>query len=349
MRIAITADPYIPVPPAGYGGIERVIDLLVRGLHARGHRVSLIGHPASQTSAELIPYGVPPHSSTGARMRELAQVGSVLWRRRSEWDLVHSFGRLAALVPILRSHRLAKIQTYQRQIPWKGVGRAFHMARGSLRFTACGGHMYRERKHEASLSAWSTVSNGVPMDIFQPVKAVPAQAPLCFLGRLEAIKGAHLAIEIARRAERRLVLAGNRVSNDGGYFSREIAPQIDGDQIRYVGEIGDAQKSRLLGQAAALLMPIEWEEPFGIVMVEAMACGTPVIGFARGAVPEVVEDGVTGFVVEGIDEAVDASKHVERLSRPAVRQRAERRFGAEVIVDAYESLYRHSLVGGTGP
>jgi glycosyltransferase involved in cell wall biosynthesis len=173
------------------------------------------------------------------------------------------------------------------------------------------------------------------------VARVAADAPLVFLGRVERIKGPHHAIAIARRAGRRLVIAGNRVADadDAGFFEREIAPHVDDDAVRYVGPVDDVQKNQLLGGAAALLMPIEWDEPFGIVMAEALACGTPVIGFPRGSVPEVIVDGKNGFRCRDIDEAATAAGRLDGIDRVAVRADAERRFGHDAIVDEYERLY----------
>jgi len=136
------------------------------------------------------------------------------------------------------------------------------------------------------------------------------------------------------------VLAGNRVDEDGGYFAREIEPHLDGGRARWIGPVDDAAKAALLGRAAALLMPVEWEEPFGMVMAEALACGTPVIGFARGAVPEVVRDGVTGFVCRTVEEAAARVGELPSLDRAAARADCEARFSARAYVDAYETLYR---------
>ena len=340
MRIAVTADPYVPVPPRLYGGIERVVDFLVRGLVDRGHDVTLFAHPDSHVPAQLVGYGAPPHTGARLRFAELWQVGARLWRARSDFDVIHSFGRLAALAPVLPRRELPKIQSYQRdRLPVTGIRRALWMARGSLSFTACASHMYRSKD---GVGDWTTVYNGVDLDRYTLVESVAENAPLAFLGRLERVKGAHHAIEIAKRSGRKLVMAGNRVEHEEGsaYFEDAIAPHLDGDRVEYLGAVDDAQKNALLGTACALLMPIEWDEPFGIVMAEAFACGTPVIGFARGSVPEVVRDGVNGFAVQGVDDAVEAVTRLECLDRRKVRLDAASRFGADVIVDAYEGLYR---------
>jgi glycosyltransferase involved in cell wall biosynthesis len=344
LRIAVTVDPYLPVPPRLYGGIERVVDLLVRGLVARGHTVTLFAHPESRTLGELVPYGVPPHIGLRARLGELWQVGAALWRRRNEWDVVHSFGRLAALLPILPVRRLPKIQSYQRDgVPWTGIERAVRLAGDSIRFTACSSSVFRSRPERGQHGGrWTTVFNGVDPGKYQFVSEVPRDAPLVFLGRLERIKGVHHAITIATRSARRLVIAGNQVDDPAGrdYFERDIAPHVDGDGVRYIGPVDDVSKSRLLGSAAGLLMPIEWEEPFGIVMAEALACGTPVIAFRRGSASEVVRDGITGYLCDTVEEAVAAVGRLGRLTRTVVRADCEERFSLKAVVDAYEALYR---------
>jgi glycosyltransferase involved in cell wall biosynthesis len=346
MRILITADPYIPVPPVHYGGIERVIDVLVRELVRRGHDVTLVAHPDSRTAARLMPYGEAPHAGYRIRTKELVQVGSALWSQRRDVDVVHSFGRLAALLPILPRRQLPKIQSYQRDgVPWSSVARAVRLAGSSLVFTGCSSSVYRCRPADGWGGEWRTIFNCVDITTYTLRPSVAADAPLIFLGRLDPIKGAHDAIAIARGAGRRLVIAGNRVTEgpDAGYFEERIEPQIDGDRVRYVGPVNDAQKNQLLGEAAALLMPIGWEEPFGIVMAEACACGTPVIAYARGSVPEVVRDGINGFACRSVDEAIGAAGALGRIDRRAVRADCEARFAGSVIAGAYESLYEELI------
>jgi glycosyltransferase involved in cell wall biosynthesis len=339
VRIALTVDPNIPVPPIGYGGIERIADFLARGLVARGHDVTLLAHPSSRTAARLVPYGVPPHVGTVRRMRELAQVGTYLFRHHRQFDVVHSFGRLAALLPILPLRALPKLQSYQRdRVPWSSVATAVRLAGSSVRFTGCSTSVYRQRPPGPGGGQWRTIFNGADVEKYTAVPFVPADAPLVFLGRLAAFKGPHHAIAIARTAGRRLVLAGPREPNDGGYFDREIAPHLG--VVQWMGELDDPGKNALLGRAAALLMPIEWEEPFGIVMAEALACGTPVIGFGRGSVPEIVRDGVNGFVVRDIADAAAAVGRLGTIDRRVVRADCEARFSDHAIVDAYEALYQ---------
>lgn len=349
LRIAITVDPIIPVPPTLYGGIERVVDFLVRELARRGHSVTLFAHPDSRTPAQLVPYGVPPHWGVGPRVRELAQVGLGLLARSRQVDVIHSFGRLAALLPVLPLRRLAKLQTYQRDgVRWSSIAAAVRIAGDSIAFTGCSSSVFRGRPAEGG-GRWSAVFNGVDLSKYDATLAVAPDAPLAFLGRLERIKGAHSAIAIARAAGRRLVIAGNRIDDgpEADYFDREIAPHLDGDRITYVGPVNDAQKNELLGRSAAFLMPIEWEEPFGIVMAEALACGTPVLGFRRGSVPEVVRDGLNGFSCTTVAEAASLVPATAALDRRAVRVDCEARFSDRAIADRYEALY-YELVDRTG-
>ena len=223
MRIAVTVDPYIAIPPRHYGGIERVVDFLVRGLLARGHEVTLFAHPDSRTESALVPYGAPPHVGRLSRAQELWQVGSELYRLRDGIDLVHSFSRLAALLPILPLRSIAKLQTYQRDVlPRKGIKRAVAFAGASLKFTACSTQMYSS---QSFVGEWTTVFNGVDLDKYSFAPTVAPDAPLVFLGRVEHIKGTHNAIAIAKAARRRLLIAGNPRGRELRRGGRALRPR----------------------------------------------------------------------------------------------------------------------------
>jgi glycosyltransferase involved in cell wall biosynthesis len=226
--------------------------------------------------------------------------------------------------------------SYQREISPRTTRLAWRLARGTLEFTAIGRNMLERAPLPGR---WHLVPNGVPLGAYAFRAAVPPDAPLVFLGRIEEIKGAHLAIEAARLAGRRLILAGNVSQEHRSWFEAHVAPSIDGDRVRYIGPVDDAQKNALLGTAAALLMPVLWEEPFGIVTVEAMACGTPVIGFRRGAVPEVVADGETGFVVDALEEMAGSVERLPALSRADCRARVERLYSDVAITEGYLNIY----------
>jgi glycosyltransferase involved in cell wall biosynthesis len=193
-------------------------------------------------------------------------------------------------------------------------------------------------------AAWvATVPHGYPLDLFRQhpgAKGGGDGGYLAFLGRIAPDKGIDTAIEIARRAGLRLKIAARINSFDRPYWEQAIEPQVDGHQIEYVGEIRDGQKNDFLNGARALVFPIRWPEPFGLVMIEAMACGTPVIATPCGSVPEVVEDGVTGRIVSTVEEAVDAAGDIGRLDRDAIRRRFEERFSSERMANAYLEIYR---------
>jgi glycosyltransferase involved in cell wall biosynthesis len=224
---------------------------------------------------------------------------------------------------------------------------AVRLAGKSIRFTACSESVCAERSRQGPYGGqWHVIFNGVEMAKYDFVPRVAPDASLVFLGRLEPFKGAHHAIEIARLSGRRLIIAGNQVTSGphADYFARQITPYLDGSRVAYVGPVDDVQKNALLGSAAALLMPVEWDEPFGIVMAEALACGTPVIGFARGSVPEIVQDGRNGSLCRTVREAAAAVGRLDRIDRAKVRADCEVRFSDTAIVDTYERLYEE-LVG----
>lgn len=334
LRIAITADPELPVPPRLYGGIERIIDMLVRGLVDCGHEVTLFAHPDSKVPCKLVSYTGSSSQSRADTLRNMLAISKVVIG--GGFDIVHSFGRIAYLLPILPLP-IPKLMTFQREVTPRSVKWGHRLSRGTLHFSAISEWMMADTRH---LANWHLVFNGVPMDVYDFVHSVPDDAPLVFLGRIEHIKGAHLAIEIAERTGRRLVIAGNVPQGYQSYFDQKVRPHLSEDKISYIGPVDDKQKNTLLGQAAAFLMPILWEEPFGIVMAEALACGTPVLGLRRGAVPEVVDDGVTGFVRDDVDGLVDAMAHIGELDRKASRSRAEQLFSDEAITNAYLGVYR---------
>ncbi len=342
LRIALTADPELPVPPAHYGGIERIVDLLAVELAARGHAVTLFVHPDSTAPVRRLAW---PGRSSRSRADTLRNAAFLARRVAAEgFDLVHSFSRLAYLAPLLPLP-LPKLMSYQRAISPRTTGLAHRLARGSLAFTA----VSRQMIAPDLPGCWHLVPNGVRPDTYPFRAAVATDAPLMFLGRIEAIKGPDLAVEAAARAGRRLILAGNVPEEHRAWFEARVAPHLDGERVRYVGPVDDARKAELLGQCAALLMPIRWDEPFGIVMIEAMACGTPVVGTRRGAVPEVVADGETGFVVDGLDDLVAALGRLPELDRAACRARVERLYAAGPVAEAYLAVYRAMLADRAGP
>ena len=333
MNIAITADPELPVPPRLYGGIERIIHMLVEGLVERGHNVTLFAHEDSEVPCRLVPYGGTDPQALFDTIRNALSVSRLALDRP---DVLHSFGRLAYLTPLLPM-RIPKVMSYQREPTLDRVQMAMRLSRtGTLAFTGCSDHIAEQIR---SYGPASTVHNGVPLDTYTFQPEVEENASLVFLGRIAPIKGTHTAVEVARRSGRPLVIAGNVPDDQQDFFQEQIEPYLDGRRVRYVGPVDDERKNELLGRAAAFLMPIEWEEPFGIVMAEAMACGTPVIGTRRGSVPEVVEHKTTGFVCDSVEAMVDAVGRVDTINRADCRSRCEQMFSQTAVVDRYVDLY----------
>jgi len=338
MRILLTADPELPVPPKFYGGIERIVDILVRELRMRGHEVGLVAHRDSTVTATRL------YSWPGLRSQnrwDALRNTFALWRmvRQFKPDVLHSFSRLAYLMPVLRS-RLPKIMSYQRKPTEQQVRRAARLAGQTLVFTGCSEHICREGRRGGG--NWHAIPNCVELEKYTYNPVVAPDAPLVFLSRLERIKGAHTAIAAAKRTGRRLLMAGNHgeTGNAGRYWRTEILPHLGKDGIEYVGPVDDGQKNQLLGQASCLLVPIEWEEPFGIVFAEALACGTPIISCPRGALPEIVRDSMEGFFVDNLEQACVAIEKLPAIKRADCRQRAESKFSSGVVVNLYERLYK---------
>lgn len=307
--------------------------MLANGLVARGHHVTLFAHPDSKSSGEFVPWPGRSSRPAGDTLRNAMTLARIVAKER--FDIIHSFSRIAYLTPVLPL-KVPKIMTYQREISPKTVGWGHALSRGTLSFTAISRWMMRPAEH---IGRWAMIPNGVPLARYTFRPSVAPDAPLIFLGRIEEIKGPHLAIEIARRAGRRLVIAGNIPDEKRDWVEANVLAHVDGDRVRYVGPVDDEQKNALLGKAAAFLMPILWEEPFGIVMAEAMACGTPVIGLRRGAVPEVVENGVTGFVCDDVDGLVSAVGNLCSINRADCRTMVEEIYSDNQIVSNYEALY----------
>ncbi|KAB2637959.1 MAG: glycosyltransferase family 4 protein [Verrucomicrobia bacterium] len=332
--ILLVADPHLPVPPPYYGGIERIVHLLAEGLVERGWAVTLACHPQSSGRAKLLAHLC---DQPGPRGRVINTWQLLKHLARNRYDLIHSFAHYDLTTPLWLLPQ-KQIQSFQAPPDRNAFAKRVRLLpKRALWFTTCGYHMVKDFETIAPTRA---IHNGVTIEQFDFQEHVAADAPLVFLGRIEPIKGTHSAIQIAKATGRRLIIAGNRSESPeiDRYFKEQIEPQLS-DQITYIGPVDDVRKNRLLGQAAALLMPIEWDEPFGIVMTEALACGTPVIGTARGALPEIVRDGITGRCCHHVDEMIDAVIHLGNLSRCACREDAASKFSSSVIVDQYEAYY----------
>lgn len=326
------------MPPKLYGGIERIVAGLIHELRTRKHFVGLVAHAESTCSVDYFrPW---PQSARLGHVHNAINLSRAV--RAFRPDLVHSFSRLAYLATIL-PRRLPKIMSYQRHTGGKQIKIAGWLAGKSIAFTGCSEFIAGMGRSWGS--EWTVIPNFVDLNFYRFKARVPDDSPLVFLSRIERIKGAHTAIAIARRTRRKLILAGNRVTHEEGeaYWRQEIEPFLNKDGIEYIGPVDDQQKNDLLGAAAALILPIEWHEPFGIVFAEALACGTPVISSPRGAVPEIVRHGVDGFLVEDVEEACKAVDNIGTLRRSDCRQRVAELFSSETVVSQYLNLYRRRI------
>jgi glycosyltransferase involved in cell wall biosynthesis len=337
MRILLTVDPEIPVPPLLYGGIERIVDGIAQGLSARGHTVGLVAHSASTCRvSQLFPWPESRRSKTAQNTQNCLHLFDCV--RRFRPDVVHSFSRLAYLLPLLAIRQPA-VMSYQRSTG--GARLRWASAFGGRRFLFTGCSQFIAGMGALAGGQWIPVPNFVDTDFYHFKAAVPKTSPLIFISRLERIKGVHTAIAIAKGSGRRLIIAGNRVDSPESrkYWEEEIAPNLQPGVIDYLGPVNDDQKNQLLGSSAALLVPIEWDEPFGIVFIEALACGTPVISCPRGALPEIIQANQQGFLINNIAEGIAAVNKVDSISRMSCRQRCENYFSREIVVSAYERCY----------
>jgi glycosyltransferase involved in cell wall biosynthesis len=337
LKILLTADPHLPVPPQFYGGIERIIATLIASLRLRGHTVGLVAHPDSTAPTDFFVgwSHVLPKSASAHIQNALT-----LLRASREYGptLIHSFSRLAYLSPFLWQN-VPKIMSYQRPTGGRQIRIAASIGR-SLIFTGCSEFIASMGRNYGG--SWHAIPNFVDTDRCEWSSKVAPDAPLVFLSRIERIKGTHFAIEVAKKTHRRLLVAGNH-SESGAerkYWDDLIAPELGSNGIEYIGPVDDAAKFALLRSAAAMIVPVQWDEPFGIVFAEALACGTPVISCPRGAVPEIVRDGIEGFLITSIEEACRAVDNIPKIDRAACRRRVESKFSVNTVVQQYETLYR---------
>ncbi|WPU98357.1 glycosyltransferase family 4 protein [Mucilaginibacter sp. cycad4] len=336
MKIALIVNPLIAVPPEQYGGIERIVFMLIRELKKSGHDVTLYANEYSQPGCKLIGYRESAHYGA----KDLVKINRLTSKIAFQhFDLVHTFGRMSNIALLMFS-RIPKIVSYQLPPTISQVKKAVSIAHeNSLRFTACSKYIANQITAFADVT---TIYNGVDIKDYDFNADVAEGAPLTFLGRIQQEKGTAIAINAAKKTNQKLVIAGN-VPNEPKhqqYFNEQVKPYIDGEQIKYIGPVNNSQKNHLLRNSKAFLMPVTWDEPFGIVMAEALACGTPVIGFNRGAVPEVVTNGSNGFVCATEADMQTAINNIDGISRATCRQVAEQKFSAGVLAKQYEELYR---------
>ena len=356
MRIAQVAPLFETVPPNAYGGTERIIATLCDHLVARGHDVTLFAAAGSDTSAKLVECracglredSAPRVSPIAAHLAMLDRVRE----RQAEFDVIHCHRSHFQHFPLFKEFAAKTLTTPHGRLDYADLPDALarwpDMPMNSISLNL--------RKPLAQANWIANIHHGLPRDLYRPLPTSPptgAGRYLAFIGRFSRDKRADRAIAIAKAVGLPLKLAAKIDDDDRAWFHREIEPQIDGNRVDYVGEISETEKPGFLGNAAALLFPIDWPEPFGLVVIEAMAHGTPVIAWRNGAMAEIVDDGVSGFVVDTLEQAIAAVPLALALDRAAVRHCFEQRFDAARMVDdyvaAYSGLCRSGGSAASGP
>jgi glycosyltransferase involved in cell wall biosynthesis len=341
MRIAQIAPLNESVPPLLYGGTERVVSYLTEELVRQGHEVTLFASGDSRTSARLLaacPRALWRDPACRETLPHHVRLMELVFHDVDRFDVLH-FHTDFLQFPILRRCPCPNVTTLHGLVhapDLEPLLREYHdMPLVSIS---------EAQRRPLPWANWqATVYHGLPADLFT-FQDHPADY-LAFLGRISPDKGVARAIEIALRAQRKLKIAAKVYPEDQAYYQQVILPLLEqaGPSVEFVGEVGGAQKESFLGRAQAVLFPIEWPEPFGLVMIEAMACGTPVIAFRRGSVAEVMSDGQCGFVVEDVDGAVAAVARVPQIDRRKCRERFEERFLATRMVRDYLEVYDHLI------
>ncbi|HZT07915.1 MAG TPA: glycosyltransferase family 4 protein [Chloroflexota bacterium] len=345
MRIAVLAPLVESVPPALYGGTERVVSVLTEQLVRRGHEVTLFASGDSRTAAELVPVCARSLRLAGELQysvpHTLVQLAEA-YGRAGDFDIVHNhvdyfafaFSRMTETPTITTTHgrldgaEIRQIYGYFREQPLVSISDAQRLPLPGANWRA-------------------TIHNAIDLTHFH-FNPVPSDY-LVFLGRIHPEKRPDRAIEIARDVGKRLVIAAKVDPADQAYFEHAIQPMIrDCPLVEYIGEVNEAEKDQLLGGAYAYLFPIDWPEPFGLTAVEAMATGTPVVAYRAGSVAEIIVDGVTGFICESFHEMIEAVPRVALLDRAACRDHVEATFSPAAMTDEYERVYR-SVVEGESP
>ncbi|HLI55301.1 MAG TPA: glycosyltransferase family 4 protein [Acidimicrobiales bacterium] len=340
MRIAMVAPPWFHVPPEAYGGIEQMVADLVDGLVARGHEVVLVGAGRPGTKAQrFVPvYAEPPSARLGQPLPEVLQAAAAAAvLDGAEVDVVHDHTLAGPL--LARGRAVPTVVTAHGPVTGES-GDYLALLGETVDVVAIS---RAQQRLQPKVNWVATVHNAVDVASFPFGRGDGGY--VLFIGRFNPEKGAHLAIDAARRAGRRLVLAGKlNEPAERHYFNALVRPRL-GPDVDYVGEADAATKRELYAGAEALLFPVCWEEPFGLVMIEAMACGTPVVALRRGSVPEVVDDGRTGVVVDDPDDLPKAIVDAGSLDRFDCRTHAERHFDTSVMVGGYEAVYRTVVEG----
>ena len=338
MRIAQIAPLCESVPPKLYGGTERIASFLTEELVRQGHEVTLFASGDSKTSAKLVPccdLALRLNPSVKDTLPYHIIMLEEVRKRADQFDLLH-FHIDFLHAPMVRQLAVRTLTTQHGRLDLPDLAPFYSVFR-ELPLVSISNN---QRHHLPGANWVGSVHHGLPRDLL-PFKPRPSGGYLAFLGRISPEKGPNRAIEIAARAGMPLKIAAKVDRVDQAYWDEFIHPMVKAHpNVEFIGEIDEHEKAAFLGEAAALLFPIDWPEPFGLVMIEAMACGTPVIALRRGSVPEIVEEGVSGFVVDTVEQATAAVRRIPNLDRAKVRNAFERRFTAERMTRGYLEIYR---------
>jgi glycosyltransferase involved in cell wall biosynthesis len=341
MRIGLLAPPYLPVPPAGYGGTEKIVSLLADGLVEKGHEVTLFASGDSHTKANLI--SIFPKALGNSGLNKGDALLPLLHyhecaKRADTFDIIHSHAQYLGLFGLSGVHGTPVIHTwhgsyYEGEVP--DEKRKVLEAFADNHFITISDN---QRGGMPNLHYVKTVYNGIDLSLY-PFCEKPNGEYLLWVGRIVEKKGPLPAIQAAKKLGMRLILAAAVDPVDQAYFDSVIRPEVDHEHISFTGEVNHDQMVDLYRNAKATLFPISWHEPFGLVLVESMASGTPVVAYKAGSVPEIVEDGKTGFIVDSVDGLVDSVKKIGDIDRATCRKHVEDHFSKEKMVEGYEQAY----------
>lgn len=343
LRVALVAPPWLPIPPKGYGGIEQVVYLLAMELQRRGHEVTVFGRQGSSPDLNVVALAPRSWSRDLGSRDQLARECLHVFRayeivRRRAFDVVHDHTGFTGMTHGASLRLSGPLVTTLHGDLTEAEGELLTALDGRVAMVAI---TAVQRGQVAGVRWAGVVHNAV--DASDLMITTEKDGYLLSLARITPSKGQHLAIEVARRVGRKLVLAG-KVDPDGeAYFRERIEPQL-GEDVRWIEDVSGRDKAKLLACAHALVFPIQWEEPFGLAMIEAMASGTPVVALSRGAAPELVEEGVTGFLADDVDGMAEALGRIGEIDAAVCAQRARERFSPGRMAEGYETIYR-SLIG----
>src|ERR1700730_3830393 len=344
MKIAQVAPLYESVPPKFYGGTERVVSYLTDELVRQGHDVTLFASADSVTLAELRPICQKALRLEGRKiidpLAHHVRMLEIVAQEASEFDVLH-FHIDYLHFPVTRRQKLASVTTLHGRLDIPDIHALFREF-PEMNLVSIS-HAQRE---PMSWANWvGTVHHGLPEQLYAPT--YESGKYLAFLGRISPEKRVDRAIEVAKQVGLPIKIAAKIDVADRDYFESEIRRLIDHPLVEYVGEIGEHEKTEFLGNACALMFLIDWQEPFGLVLTEAMACGTPVIAYPLGSVPEVIDDGITGYLVDSMEAAAKAIRYIDTLDRRTIRRVFEERFSARRMCQNYVNIYQR--IGGLEP